>query len=634
MESGIGIVDPLWFVGVVENAIDERLEGRIQVRAFNIHGTNQDIPTEDLPWATMIVPDVNFHTPPVNAWVFGFFVDGRDAQQPMILGIIPTQYTSPINPMISGYGVAMGQDLDLISFKTRDIDAGQPTLSRLARGEDLGNTYVLQAELNRKTNVEMGGGQAAIDPKQSASILSQDDENPGEDEDDASLTVREGINKTADALGVSPIDLAVVISYETAGTFDPRKAGPTTKWGQHRGLIQFGVPQAKKFGVNWDDPINSQLNGTQGAVYKYMRDAGVQPGMGLLDLYSAVNAGRVGLYNRSDTAAGGTAGTVRDKVSRMEREGHVANAQRFMNSDADPNISPAPALAGTPNKRETWSEPPIAYNAQYPYNRVIETAAGHAVEIDDTPNNERIMIYHKDGSYVQIAGDTMTIKSAGDRYDITEGNYMVYVGGSASITIDGDCHRYIKGNLTEEVDGDVRQIYHGNHELGVAGQMNFNASEDANYRAGRLSFESNVENVNIKVAKTLRFESGESLHLKTKSLFLESTEDTNFKVGANMQIGVDTDMTIKAGSNIFQEAGTRINSKAADVRIGGGSTISLNASTVKIDDIVTMANGEASDPATGSTVTASESATSIEKPAPPTKKIPARPAAADTGVAV
>lgn len=146
-----------------------------------------------------------------------------------------------------------------------------------------------------------------------------------------SVRIREGIKQAAEALGISPIDLATAISYETGGTFDPVKAGPTTKWGRHRGLIQFGEPQAQKYGVDWNNPIDSQL-GPNGAVVKYLRDAGVRPGMGLLDIYSAINAGSVGRYNASDAHAGGAWGTVRDKVE-YQMHGHKAKAQRLFAGD-------------------------------------------------------------------------------------------------------------------------------------------------------------------------------------------------------------------------------------------------------------------------------------------------------------
>ncbi len=129
--------------------------------------------------------------------------------------------------------------------------------------------------------------------------------------------LRDLIAQTAAELGMSPVDLATIISYETAGTFDPMKAGPTTQWGQHRGLIQFGEPQAKQYGVDFSSPeaaLASQL-GPDGAIVKYYRASGWKPGMGMMDAYSVVNAGGPGRYNASDANNGGAPGTVADKVT-------------------------------------------------------------------------------------------------------------------------------------------------------------------------------------------------------------------------------------------------------------------------------------------------------------------------------
>ena len=161
--TGIGISNPLFFMGVVENNFDERLEGRVQVRAFGIHGTLTDIPTEDLPWAILCIGnhDVNFTVPPINAWVFGCFIDGRDAQQPIILGLIPTQMTTPINPAVTGWGVTVGPERNLAAQGSRPQDAGQPTNSRLMRAENLEETNLLPQETNRKRNIPIAGGGAA-----------------------------------------------------------------------------------------------------------------------------------------------------------------------------------------------------------------------------------------------------------------------------------------------------------------------------------------------------------------------------------------------------------------------------------------------------------------------------------------
>lgn len=159
--------------------------------------------------------------------------------------------------------------------------------------------------------------------------------------------LRAAILATAQRLGVSPVDLATAISYETAGTFDPTKRGPTTQWGQHRGLIQFGEPQAKKYGVDWSDPIGSQL-GENGAVARYLTDAGVRPGMGLMDIYSAINAGSVGRNNASDANNGGAPGTVADKVNN-QMAGHKQNAQRLFGNVAD--------LPDGPKGQEAYTAP-------------------------------------------------------------------------------------------------------------------------------------------------------------------------------------------------------------------------------------------------------------------------------------
>lgn len=176
------------------------------------------------------------------------------------------------------------------------------------------------------------------------------------------------IISTARALGIDPVDLATAISYETGGTFDPAQAGPTTQWGQHRGLIQFGEPQARQYGVDWNDPAGSQL-GPDGAIAKYLRATGVQPGMGLMDIYSAINAGGVGRYGASDANNGGAPGTVADKVNN-QMAGHRQNAIAMLGTQAgqpqnhlsQPQTAPENALS---QFRDTRIDPRNFQNALY-----------------------------------------------------------------------------------------------------------------------------------------------------------------------------------------------------------------------------------------------------------------------------
>ena len=87
-----GFRNLLWYVGVVEDRHDATNDGRVKVRAFGIHTEDkQAMPTADLPWA--IVLDGSYggvqKIPDVGDWVFGFFMDGDDAQHPMVMGRVP-----------------------------------------------------------------------------------------------------------------------------------------------------------------------------------------------------------------------------------------------------------------------------------------------------------------------------------------------------------------------------------------------------------------------------------------------------------------------------------------------------------------------------------------------------------------
>jgi hypothetical protein len=146
--------------------------------------------------------------------------------------------------------------------------------------------------------------------------------------------LRSGIIETANSLGMHPEDLATIMSYETGGTFNPMKRGPTTQYGRHEGLIQFGAPQRAQFGVDLssnDAAVSSQL-GPDGAVAKYFRAHGWQPGMSGLDAYSVVNAGRPGRYNASDANNGGAPGSVADKWNN-QMAGHRAKALSLLGGE-------------------------------------------------------------------------------------------------------------------------------------------------------------------------------------------------------------------------------------------------------------------------------------------------------------
>lgn len=89
-----------WFTGVVEDILDPMQMGRVRVRCFGYHTENKnEIATEDLPWAVVVTPIQSASMSGIGhsaigvlqgSWVVGFFRDGPSAQDPIVLGTIPS----------------------------------------------------------------------------------------------------------------------------------------------------------------------------------------------------------------------------------------------------------------------------------------------------------------------------------------------------------------------------------------------------------------------------------------------------------------------------------------------------------------------------------------------------------------
>ena len=89
----------IWFAGVVEDRHDPMHTGRVRVRCLGYHTYNKtDLPTEDLPWAQVMLPVTSAGISGIGqtplglvegSHVIGFFRDGKYAQEPVILGSMP-----------------------------------------------------------------------------------------------------------------------------------------------------------------------------------------------------------------------------------------------------------------------------------------------------------------------------------------------------------------------------------------------------------------------------------------------------------------------------------------------------------------------------------------------------------------
>lgn len=85
------------------------------------------------------------------------------------------------------------------------------------------------------------------------------------------------------------------------------------------------------------------------------------------------------------------------------------------------------------------SEPATPFDPIYPKNRVIETAGGHVIELDDTAGKERVHLYHSSGAFIEIhPTGKLVIHSKSDMFLVSDGKQNIYAGDNINIHAEGD----------------------------------------------------------------------------------------------------------------------------------------------------------------------------------------------------
>jgi hypothetical protein len=124
----------IWWKGVVEDRKDPIMLGRVKVRIFGWHSEDkQKIPPEELPWAAVSIPFDNGRNPvglKEGDWVWGFFMDGPEAQRPIVCGYIPGIDEKPADLNLGFGDPTKPEDV------SPDTHPRPPDLSAQASGEE------------------------------------------------------------------------------------------------------------------------------------------------------------------------------------------------------------------------------------------------------------------------------------------------------------------------------------------------------------------------------------------------------------------------------------------------------------------------------------------------------------------
>ena len=195
---------------------------------------------------------------------------------------------------------------------------------------------------------------------------------------------------------------------------------------------------------------------------------------------------------------------------------------------------------------ELQEEPSTQDQAAYPFNHVFESESGHYVEFDDTEGNERIQIFHRLGTFIEIdKGGNVILKTPDDvnMTTIIGGNSDTYIKGNYSLTVDGnmDVHctggnvmeKITTGTKTVDIKGAVTHTYQDTLTETITGAVTQTYSDTWTQDVSKAVTQTFGDAWTIDVTKdvTQTF----SAALKT-----EITAAADIKAGAAMTIGGST----------------------------------------------------------------------------------------------
>ena len=477
----------IWWVGVVEDRHDPMYLGRCKVRCLGWHTDDKKLmPPIDLPWAFPLMPITSAsqtgvgQTPlgPVEGtWVMGFFRDGREAQEPVMMGTL--------------HGVP---EQDVREIYTAQIGFYDARMYDNAIASDT-HPFSLEAAKKRVRSLLLGA-----DTRQSDKV-------PREPEILEYSGAGDGVIITEQEQ-LSPFPSYHYLNEPTTnrlarGYSDPTSKLRTSEDGK-RTESQYSILKRKK---------NSR------------------------------NAGQVNVGTGGDF---GSIVNIRKNMNLPFLTPLQLSSDKFKEALLKPIIN-------------RFSEPLPPYNAVYPYNHVQQTESGHVFEFDDTPDSERVHLYHRSGSFLEYHPDgTVVTKSVNEAYNIVHSNSYEHIEGHKIETIDKSFQLFVNRD---------QQSTQGNFSLKVGAGGSYYANVDGgNYYITSDRYESITTSFMVGTKKGSTISGGGTLELNTTGLMRLDAEGPLFadasqiKMRSEGTVGLsgsgDVNITTSIGAIDIQTIGT------------------------------------------------------------------------------
>lgn len=250
----------------------------------------------------------------------------------------------------------------------------------------------------------------------------------------------------------------------------------------------------------------------------------------------------------------------------------------------------------------TWNQPDSPYNSRYPFNHVYETESGHIMEFDDTPENERIHIYHKKGTFTEIdTNGTQVNKIVGDGYEIIDRNGYLYVKGAYNVTVDGTTKIFCRSAADIEIVGDASVYCRNDLDLEVSGNMNLAVNETLSIRCQTFNMTvlgNSTKYVNrrfgLVVSGNMDVRCNSNLNIESRgnmNLYSDSNLSIASVLSMNLHATNQLNLTSLTETNLYTEGDIKILSSGSvnmrgtsGVRIRGSSFLHLTSNgNIRVD---------------------------------------------------
>lgn len=429
------------YFGVIEDRNDPEKMNRVKVRVMGIHSADKgNIPTEDLPWAIVLLPSTSSGSSGLGAsphgliegsWVLLTFTD-IDLQQPLILGSIASTALDP-----NKLGMRVAGDPFLFGFQ--DPDWNYPK-----------NDYKDRSDVNKH-----------------ARNASQDEQNDFYEENE----LWPGLTDTTDVVKHKTATIAETDKNGNPGT---RTIDVQTK-ARYGGEEYLGCPEQPA--ESWSEPPTA-YNPT----YPYNKVYESESGH-LIEIDDTDGAERIHIYHRTGTFFEiHPDGSVVTRIVGKNYEITANDDNVNIKGDSNITVNGSRNVFIEKNETKTVMGDP---SAGCPSSRIYIGGDQHI----DINGSQRINIGGGDngkGRKTTIGGEDY-LEVGKDQTIHIMGEQNVHIGGNQEVTVMGDQKTNIVGDQTIAIGGSQTAIIVGDQDLSVSGkqQVTVSGGQEMNVSGGQ-----------------------------------------------------------------------------------------------------------------------------------------------------